>query len=205
MKTGLYVIGLLAMAAAMVLLLGACKAGVSEERVATLEGNLEAARGDVQAVKGDVGALKGALSVAPAERLFEVTAIELKGATSTSKLAPPEKNPKDISDAFGFDPPGVFDKADPTRWQVSAYVWTPGAMMAYAGDKLKLEIFVVNGDEHATHIEDPDGKEIVKEQKQNRGRLYTIDFTAAKPGLYKLICTNHDPTMTANILVLPRP
>lgn len=150
-------------------------------------------------------ACRAGTSVAAAERAFHVTAIELKGATSTSKLAPPEKNPKDLSDAFGFDAPGVFDRADPTRWQVSAYIWAPGAMMAYKGDKVKLEIFVVNGDEHVTHIEDPDGAEIVKEQKQNRGRAYTISFAAEKAGLYKLICTNHDPSMTANILVMPRP
>jgi len=45
---------------------------------------------------------------------------------------------------------------------------------------------------------------VVAPQTLNRGREYQIRFTADKPGIYSLICDTHAPTMTANILVLPK-
>lgn len=37
-----------------------------------------------------------------------------------------------------------------------------------------------------------------------RGREYQVSFVAEKVGTYQLRCFTHTPTMTANILVLPR-
>jgi plastocyanin len=39
----------------------------------------------------------------------------------------------------------------------------------------------------------------------NRGREYQISLRVTKAGVYRLICETHEPTMTAEIVVLPRP
>ncbi|MEK7281206.1 MAG: hypothetical protein AAB037_02490, partial [Chloroflexota bacterium] len=80
----------------------------------------------------------------------------------------------------------------------------PGAMTVFQGDEVTLRIFITNGDKHTTWIAGPEDEEIVAEQKQERGREYLMSFTPSKAGFYKLICNQHDPTMTAVITVLPR-
>ncbi len=143
-------------------------------------------------------------AVRPGERVFNVNAVEIKGSTTTDKLAVPEKNPEDISKGFAYQGPGVFDKAQPTAWQVSSYMFEPGAMTVFQGDRVKLVMFVVNGNKHRDRIEDPDGKIIVPEQERGRGRLYEISFMADKVGVYRLLCEEHKPTMTAALTVVPR-
>jgi heme/copper-type cytochrome/quinol oxidase subunit 2 len=38
----------------------------------------------------------------------------------------------------------------------------------------------------------------------NRGREYQVRFRAEQVGTYRLMCSSHAPTMTANFVVLPR-
>lgn len=169
----------------MVIAFSACAAGVSEERVAGIEQNL------------------GKISDPVQERHFYVTGVEWKGTTSADSLDPPSIDPSTLSDGYGFNPTG-FDSGNPRNWRVATYVWTPASMIAYEGDRITLTIFIVNGNEHTTWIEDPDGDEAVEETEMNRGREYQISFTAGKPGVYVLHCDEHDPTMTGYIQVLPR-
>lgn len=42
----------------------------------------------------------------PTAHTIFMTAIELKGATTADKLAPPPINPKDLSKGYEFKPPG---------------------------------------------------------------------------------------------------
>ncbi len=142
--------------------------------------------------------------VSPGERVFYVNAIEIKGATSTTKLAPPSVNPEELSKGLALKAPGVFDKADPTRWEVSSYQFNPAAMNVFQGDRVKLMLFVVNGDKHKDVIIDPDGVTVVPEKEHNRGRMYEINFTADKAGFYALHCEEHKETMHATITVMPR-
>lgn len=171
--------------------IGACAGGVSEERVAALES-------DVQSLNASAGTVTEPTTT----RHFYVTGVEWKGYTSTEKLAPPSVNPKDLSNGYGFYPPGV--DGDPTRWGVATYVWTPASMIAYEGDTITLTIFILNGNEHTTWVRGPDGSEVVSDIEMNRGREYEISFIAGEPGTYILVCDEHDPTMTAYIQVLPR-
>ncbi|MFN3477668.1 MAG: hypothetical protein ACK4Z6_09000 [Candidatus Methylomirabilales bacterium] len=107
-----------------------------------------------------------------------MTAIEVKGATTTDKLAPPPVNPKDLSKGYGFKAPGEADKLDPKKWEVSSYRFAPGFMTVLQGDTVKLIVFAVNGDEHEVRITDPDGREVVAKTTWNRGREYEVSFVA---------------------------
>jgi plastocyanin len=140
---------------------------------------------------------------APTTHTIFMTAIELKGATTADKLAPPPVNPKDLSKGYEFKPPGQADKSNPKKWEVSSYRFAPGFITVRQGDSVKLRVFVVNADEHEVGITDPDGRDVVAKTKFNRGREYELSFVAKRIGSYQLTCSTHAPTMTATILVLP--
>ncbi len=190
MRKGIGLALLLAMASAAVLL-AACSSdgdvGPVEDRVSAVESDL------------------AALLPPPTEHFIEVTAFEVKGATSASDLAPPDVDPSTLSDGFGYKAPGEYDPDNPDQWQVASYMWTPGQMVAYQGDTMNLHFFVLNGNEHQVWIEGPDGETVVDETEMNRGREYNMSVSLASAGVYRLICNNHEPTMTAEIVVLPRP
>ena len=133
-----------------------------------------------------------------------MTALEVKGGTTADKLAPPSINPKDISKGYEFKPPAEADKANPKRWEVSSYLFSPGFVTVRQGDRVNLTVFVVNGDEHESWITDPDGREVVAKTTWSRGREYQVSFVAEKTGSYQLTCSSHAPTMAATFLVLPR-
>jgi plastocyanin len=133
-----------------------------------------------------------------------MTALEVKGGTTGDKLRPPPVNPKDLSKGYEFKPEGEADKSNPKRWEVSTYLWSPSFVTVRQGDTVNLTVFVVNGDEHESWITDPNGREVVSKRIWNRGREYQVSFVADKVGSYQLTCSNHAPTMSATILVLPR-
>jgi plastocyanin len=171
-----------------------------EDRVAAVERNVSTLKAELASLDAKTGKIN-----APAgTSTFYLTGVEWKGTTSTTKLAPPSIDPTELSDGYGFKGPGVLDATNPDKWQVASYVWTPGSMIAYQGDQIDLTLFIVNGDEHSTWIEAPDGTEVVVEQEMNRGREYNLTFTATQSGVYRLVCNEHEPTMTAYILALPR-
>lgn len=143
-------------------------------------------------------------SVSPGERVVYMNAMEVKGSTTTDSLAPPAKNPEELSKGFAYKAPGKFDPARPTAWEVASYMFEPSAFTVFQGDRVKIVMFVVNGNKHRDRIEDPDGKIIVPEKEHNRGNMYEFSFMADRPGVYKMICEEHKPTMTALMTVIPR-
>jgi plastocyanin len=142
-------------------------------------------------------------SAASSQVIF-MTVAEIKGSTTTDKLAPPSINPGDLSKGYGYTPPSQHDKNAPHRWEVSSYVLSPGSVTVQKGTTVILNVFVVNGDEHEVQVFSPDGKVVVSKAVWNRGREYRHSFVAEKVGTYQLICSTHAPTMTASIVVLPR-
>ncbi len=144
----------------------------------------------------------GAASVPSGERVFYINAIEIKGATDS--LAPPEVNPERLGKTFGYKEPGVYDASNPNKWQVASYQFNPSAMTVFQGDRVKLVLFVVNGDVHSDRIESPSGKIVVTEQIHNRGRQYTMSFVAEEAGIYQLRCKEHAEAMRLLITVIPR-
>jgi plastocyanin len=141
---------------------------------------------------------------APRTHQIFMTAIEIKGSTTTTTLAPPAVNPVDLSKGYGFKGPGEADKTTPQRWEVTSYTFVPGFITVPQGDTVTLTAFVVNGDQHDVAVLAPDGQVVVPTATWQRGREYHISFVAEKVGSYQLKCFAHAPTMTANILVLPR-
>ncbi len=141
--------------------------------------------------------------LAPSDVTFDVSLIEIKGSTTTDKLEAPEVDPHTLSLGYGYTAPGDFDSANPASWQVSTYLFSPSALTAVKGDTITLRLFVVNGNAHMVWLEAPDGTRVQEEVTMNRGREYTVSFTADQAGYYTLLCETHGPTMQAQILVLP--
>ena len=77
-------------------------------------------------------------------------------------------------------------------------------MTIIQGDHITLKIIVINGDRHVDWIEAPDGSEVTEKEVANRGREYTISFTAEQAGYYIVHCDEHEPTMRITLLSLPR-
>jgi plastocyanin len=140
----------------------------------------------------------------PATHTIFMTGMEVKGATTTDKLAPPRVDPRDLSKGYGFKAPGDADKGDRRKWELASYIFVPSFVVVRQGDTVKLTAFLVNGDEHEARITDPDGREVVAKTTWNRGREYQVSFVAGKLGPYQLTCSTHAPTMGATFLVLPR-
>jgi plastocyanin len=141
---------------------------------------------------------------APTTHSIFMTAIEIKGATTTETLAPPSVNPTTLSKGYGFKAPGEADKNAPQRWEVASDTFTPGFITVQQGDTVMFTVFVVNGDQHDVGVFAPDGQVVVPTATWNRGREYRVSFVAEKVGTYHLRCFTHAPTMTVSILVLPR-
>lgn len=188
---------LLALAAGL-LVLSACSSGASEE-------DLEEVQADVAAIQADIEALDphAPTSVGPVDRVIEVTAFEVKGTTNTDDLAVPEVDPETLSTGYGYKAPG-FDDESPNNWRVASYMWTPGNMIAFQGDSIDLHTFILNGNSHNVWVEAPDGTKVVEDIEMNRGRAYNLKFEASQAGVYKLVCSTHGPTMTADIVVIPQ-
>jgi len=150
-----------------------------------------------------VGSSVGQTDAPTAHTIF-VTGMEVKGATTADKLAPPAVNPQDLSKGYGFKAPGAADKNDPKKWEVASYVFAPAFVTVRQGDTVNLTVFLVNGDEHEVWVTGPDGRRVVPATKWNRGRQYEVSFLADQPGTYQLMCSSHAPSMAATFLVVPR-
>lgn len=162
----------------------------------------------VAAVIGALGLLTIAEVVAQDRpgtlRTIFMTAYEVKGTTTTDKLAPPAENPAEISKGYGYKAPGQADKSAPAKWEVSSYMFNPASVTVREGDTIDLTVFVVNGDEHEAWVTAPDGRVVVPKRMWRRGHEYRAHFRADRPGAYQLMCSSHAPSMLATFLVLPR-
>lgn len=150
------------------------------------------------AIIGLVGAACGGADASAGlpsgERTIYMSALEYKGTATTEKEAFPTKA---LPAGSGY---GLTDlKTTPASWQVNAYAWAPDTITVVEGDKVTLNIVGINGGSgHASSIEGHVEKFDVK-----RGELTTLNFTAGKPGIYKIICTAHAPNMVGHMVVLP--
>ena len=135
---------------------------------------------------------------------FFVTATEFEGDSSISgkeKVPVPKVDPEDLSDGYEYEKPGEANPTDRDEFGVASYGFNPGFMAVQKGDTVALRIFVVGG-VHKVWVEAPNGDEVFKVQKMFPGREYLKVFKATQTGIYNLKCDNHEPTMTARILVL---
>ncbi len=146
-------------------------------------------------VAGPVIPVSGVTGQAIAEeRVIYIAAVEPKGGTTAdAEPFPARELPKG---------PGYARKApDATgRWEVSVYQWSPATVVVRQGDRVTLEIVGINGNVHAVHIDTYHPEHFVVK----RGEVTRIQFTADTPGIFKIHCRNHEPTMEGQLVVLPR-
>ena len=147
-----------------------------------------------------VAACSAADAADPSDVTFDVELVEIKGATDG--IPPPEVDPSSLSTGYGYKPPGEYDADNLNKWQVATYMFSPAAMSVVQGDAVTLRFFGVNGDHHGISLVAPDGSTVVDHFDMSRGREGLLTFSADQVGHYKLICANHFPTMTADILSL---
>jgi plastocyanin len=126
-------------------------------------------------------------------RVIYMAAVEMKGGAQQDKEPYPEAS-LPAGPGYKKTPPDATG-----RWEVAAYQWSPGAVVVKQGEMVTLEIVGVNGDVHPSTIPGLADSFTVK-----RGEITRVTFTAAKPGLYPIICTKHVPSMQGSLVVLPR-
>lgn len=129
---------------------------------------------------------------AATKRTIHMTALEYKGSTEVAK------EPFPVAAVPGG---GGYILKDPKdgKWETSTYRWEPGTIVVYQGDDVELRIWGVNGAEHPGRIEGYEKAFSVK-----RGQLTTVSFTASKPGVFRILCDVHNPSMTGTLVVLAR-
>jgi plastocyanin len=134
----------------------------------------------------------GVAQAAGAKRTITMAAVEFKGGTTVDKAPLPAAA---LPEGKGYELKAPDDKG---RWEISAYRWDPSQIIVNQGDEVTLEIIGVNGAEHPAVIDGYDISFTVK-----RGELTTVTFTADKAGVFRLICGTHQPSMVAELIVLP--
>mgnify|MGYP003394295011 CR=1 FL=1 len=128
------------------------------------------------------------------KRFFTVLAVEPKGGATIDKEAFPTAT---LPQGGGY----VMAQPDPktTRWEVSAYVWQPSQIIVNEGDEVTLEFVGINGAAHSTTIAAFGQSFVVK-----RGQAHRITFTADKAGVFGILCSTHKPSMSGELVVMPK-
>lgn len=127
-------------------------------------------------------------------KVIHMSAVEYKGSTNIASEPFPS----------GAPPPGGGYRLNAPdaggNWSTSTYRWEPGTVVVNRGDRVELWIWGVNGAVHDSHIEG-----YVPEFTVQRGQLTVVSFTANKAGTFKIHCSTHEPSMEAELVVLPFP
>jgi plastocyanin len=144
-----------------------------------------------------VGAQIGWASAAGAQtaekRFFTIAAVEPRGGAMVNQEALPTEP---LPAGGGY----VMRQPDQTgRWEVSAYLWSPGQVVVNQGDEVVLDFVGINGAAHPTEI-----RGLSKTFTLKRGQVTRVEFKADKPGVYPIVCATHAPSMRGEIVVLPR-
>lgn len=129
-------------------------------------------------------------STAAAKRSFTIAAVEPKGGAAAEKEPFP---------AAPLPEGGGYELKKPNadgRWQVSAYLWSAQQIHVNQGDEVSLNFVGLNGSSHPTTIEGYDKSFTLK-----RGQVVNVSFVADTPGVFRIICSRHQPTMVSELVV----
>lgn len=135
-----------------------------------------------------------ALAASPSARSFTIAAIEPKGGAQVEKEAFPTA-PLPEGGGLILKEPNAEG-----RWEIATYIWSAQQITVNQGDDVMLQFVGINGASHPTTIEGYDQAFTLK-----RGAVHNIAFKADKAGVFRIICTTHGPTMTSELVVLPKP
>jgi plastocyanin len=126
------------------------------------------------------------------ERTVYMAAVEPKGGTNVEdEPFPTEALPEG----------GAYILKEPDeegRWEVETYRWMPNEFTVVEGDRVTLEIIGINGSLHEATLEGYD-----LDFEVTRGHITTAEFVADTPGIFRLVCETHQPSMTGQMVVLP--
>ncbi len=128
------------------------------------------------------------------KRTFTILAVEPKGGTTADKEAFPVAA-LPAGGGYVVTPPD----AKSQRWEVSAYVWQPSQIIVNEGDEVTLEFVGINGAAHPTTIAAFGQTFTVR-----RGQAHRVTFIADKIGIFGIVCSSHQPSMSGELIVLPR-
>ena len=135
------------------------------------------------------------MNAASAEkRVFTVLAVEPKGGTTVDK-EPFPTGPLPAGGGYLITQPDEKTR----RWEVSAYVWQPAQITVNEGDEVTLEFVGINGVAHPTTI-----AAFGQTFTVTRGQAHRVTFTADKVGIFGIVCGTHKPSMSGEIIVMPR-
>lgn len=136
---------------------------------------------------------RGIAAGPPRDRTIYMAAIEPKGST-TAEMEPFPAQQLPAGPGYGLKPPDGTGK-----WVVETYRFAPGTVVVNEGDTVTLEIVGINGEEHPIIIEEYGVSTVLK-----RGEVQRLTFVAEQPGIFKIVCTIHTPSMQADLVVLKR-
>lgn len=134
-----------------------------------------------------------AIAAQSTSRVFTVAAIEPKGGAQVDKEAFPTTPLPEGGGLILKEP-----NAD-GRWEIAAYLWSAQQITVNQGDDVTLQFVGINGASHPTTIEGYDQAFTLK-----RGDVHNVSFKADKAGVFRIICSTHGPTMTSELVVLPK-
>ena len=143
---------------------------------------------------GLAGAAVPANLASAEKRFFTVLAVEPKVGTTVEKEPFPAGQ---LPGGGGY----VLSQPDEKtrRWEVSAYVWQPAQIMVNEGDEVTLEFVGINGAIHPTTISAFGQAFTLK-----RGEAHRVTFTADKVGSFGIVCSTHKPSMSGELVILPK-
>jgi hypothetical protein len=129
----------------------------------------------------------------PVKRTFTLAAIEPKGGANVDKEPFPEAA---LPEGGGY----VIKKPNEEgRWEIATYLWSAQQITVNQGDDVTLQFVGINGASHPTTIEGYDQSFTLK-----RGEVRNVSFNAGNPGVFKIICATHGPTMVSELIVIPK-
>lgn len=147
----------------------------------------------VTLVAGVAGHWAGSRAQTGERRHFTVLAVEPRGGTNVSQEPVPSAP---LPAGGGY----VYRAPDATgRWEVSTYVWAPSQIIVRQGDVVVIDFAGINGAIHPTEIGGLNHSFALR-----RGEVSRFEFRADAPGVFPIICSTHQPSMRAEIVVLPR-
>lgn len=127
------------------------------------------------------------------KRTFTLAAIEPKGGANIEKFPfPTSKMPE--GGGIVLNEPNAEG-----RWEIAAYLWSAQQLIVNEGDDVTLQFVGVNGSSHPTIIEGY-GQSFTLV----RGEVRNVSFKADKAGVFRIICSTHGPTMTSELVVIPK-
>jgi plastocyanin len=133
-------------------------------------------------------------------REFYIKTVHLDGETSTKGDA--DHKPEPFPDSSMPEGHGlVLSKPNEDgKWRMRAFTFEPSQIVVNAGDQIRLHFVGVQGMSHTIQLE---GDGVDEHFALQRGYIHTVDFTPKTAGIIEIECSDHQPSMRGEIVVLP--